>query len=162
MNKLVILGLTLVLAMELVTVTLAQRYTVLWVSGAAVAVVLLAGRRLLGHGLGTPVVEPPADGPAESLQRWISRTQTLIRWADASQADWDRHLRPRLAREFMTATGERQGGRDPAAMQATGRMVFGDDLWQWVDPSNVTREKARQPAPGRAALYEILQRLERI
>jgi hypothetical protein len=160
-NKLVILGLTLVVAVEVVTVTTAQRQVVLWMSGAAVAVVLLVGRRLLGHGFGAPVAEPLADGPAESLQRWISRTETLIRWADASQADWDRHLRPRLAREFMTATRERQG-RDPAAMQATGRMVFGDDLWQWVDPSNVTRTKAREPAPGRAVLYEILQKLERI
>jgi hypothetical protein len=160
-NKLVILGLTLVVAVEVATVTTAQRQVVLWMSGAAVAVVLLAGRRLLGHGLGAAVSEPLADGPAESMRRWISRTETLIRWADASQADWDRHLRPRLAREFMTATGERQG-RDPAAMQATGRMVFGDDLWQWVDPSNVKRAKAREPAPGRAVLYEILQKLERI
>jgi hypothetical protein len=160
-NKLVILGLTLVVAVEAMTVTMAQRHVVLWMSGAAVAVVLLAGRRLLGHGFGAAVAEPIADGPAESMRRWISRTETLIRWADASQADWDRHLRPRLAREFMTATGERQG-RDPAAMQATGRIVFGDDLWQWVDPSNVTRDKAREPAPGRAVLYEILQKLERI
>jgi hypothetical protein len=160
-KKLVILGLTLVLVVELATVTAAQRQAVLWMSGAAVAVVLLAGRRLLGHGFGAAVTEPLADGPAESMRRWISRTETLIRWADASQADWDRHLRPRLAREFMTATGERQG-RDPAAMRATGQIVFGEELWQWVDPSNVLRAKAREPAPGRAVLYEILQKLERI
>jgi hypothetical protein len=95
------------------------------------------------------------------MQRWISRTESLIRWADSSQADWDRHLRPRLAREFMTATGQRQG-RDNASMQATGRMVFGEDLWQWVDPSNISHADARNPGPGRDALYAILQRLERV
>jgi hypothetical protein len=47
-------------------------------------------------------------------------------------------------------------------MQTTGRMVFGDELWQWVDPSNVVRDKAREPGPGRTALYEILERLERV
>jgi hypothetical protein len=161
MNKLLILGLTLVVTVEVVTVTTGQRHMALWMSGAAVTIVLLAGRRLLGRGLGGPAAEEPADGPAESMQRWISRTKTLIQWADANQSDWDRHLRPKLAREFMTATGERQG-RDPAAMQATGRILFGDDLWQWVDPSNVSRAKAKEPAPGRAVLYAILQKLENI
>jgi hypothetical protein len=160
-SKLLILGLALVVAVEVIALTAGQRDVALWMSGAALAVVLLSARRLLGHGIAGQTAEPLADGPAESISRWISRTQTLIQWADASQADWDRHLRPRLAREFMTATGERQG-RDPAAMQATGRLVFGDDHWQWVDPSNVSRARARDPAPGRAVLYTILQKLENI
>ena len=46
-------------------------------------------------------------------------------------------------------------------MQATGRMMFGDELWQWVDPGNVSRTGRNEPAPGRAVLDEILQRLER-
>ena len=85
----------------------------------------------------------------------------MIRWADSSRRDWDRHLRPRLAREFMLATGQR-ANKDPAVMQATGRMVFGDELWQWVDPSNVAETGGREPGPGRAALSEILERLERV
>ena len=95
------------------------------------------------------------------MRRWIARTESMIRWADSSRADWDRHLRPRLAREFMLATGQRMG-RDTASLGATGRIVFGDELWQWVDPSNVARTGRREPGPGREALSEILERLERV
>ena len=160
MKKVVILGVAFVVGVEVLAFVMADHRLVLWISGGAAALVLLAGRHLLQS---APDSEPEllADGPEESMRRWITRTETLIRWADSSQAEWDRHLRPRLAREFMTATGQRPG-RGSAGMQATGRMVFGDELWQWVDPSNVVREAARQPAPGRAALYEILERLERV
>jgi hypothetical protein len=61
----------------------------------------------------------------------------------------------------MLATNQR-ANKDPAAMQATGRMVFGDELWQLVDPSNVAQTGGREPGPGRAALSEILERLERV
>lgn len=161
MNKFVTVGLALVIAVEVLAFMTAEHRAVLWLSGTVAAVVLLVGIRLVVNGSRVPADEPLVDGPAESMRRWIARTESLIRWADASQAEWDRHLRPRLAREFMMATGQRQG-RDPAAMAATGRMVFGDELWQWVDPSNVLKANARQPAPGREALYEILQRLERV
>jgi hypothetical protein len=159
-KKVVIVGVALVVAVEVLAFVMVEHRLVLWLSGAAAALVLLAGRRLMQS---APATEPEllADGPEESMRRWITRTETLIRWADSSQAEWDRHLRPRLAREFMTATGQRPG-RDAAAMQTTGRMVFGDELWQWVDPSNVVRDKAREPGPGRTALYEILERLERV
>lgn len=154
-------GFCLVVAVEVMaTVMVSHRY-LLAASGAALAVVLLAGRRLLAGAGQTAPAEVVSDGQAESMRRWIARTQTMIRWADASRADWDRHLRPRLAREFFLATGQRQG-KDPAALAATGRIVFGDELWQWVDPSNVDYSGGRQPGPGRAALEEILQRLERV
>ena len=96
------------------------------------------------------------DDAAESLQRWRSRTESSIQWADATRADWDRHLRPRLAREFVLATRQ----RDPAALAATGRIVFGDDLWRWVDPSDISRTGSREPGPGYATLEEILRRME--
>ena len=41
-------------------------------------------------------------------------------------------------------------------------MLFGDELWQWVDPENVSRTGGHEPGPGRDALDEILQRLERL
>jgi hypothetical protein len=47
-------------------------------------------------------------------------------------------------------------------MQTTGRIVFGDELWQWVDPSNVMPTGGHEPGPGRGALKEILERLERV
>jgi hypothetical protein len=154
-------GFCLVVGVEVLAIVLAHHRYVLVASGAAAALVLLTGRRLLG-GEAEPVsVERINEERAESMRRWISRTETMIRWADSSRAEWDRHLRPRLAREFFMATGQRQG-KDPAALQATGRIVFGDELWQWVDPSNVAYGAGGEPGPGRAALEEILERLERV
>jgi hypothetical protein len=66
-----------------------------------------------------------------------------------------------LARQFELATGQRKA-RDARAFQATGQMLFGPQLWQWVDPENVSRTGADEPGPGRAALDEILRRLERV
>lgn len=161
MKRYVVLGLMLVLGVELAAIALAPHRAVLWLSGGAAALVLLAGRRVLARAPTAAVPESLADGPAESMRRWISRTETLIRWADSSRRDWDHHLRPRLAREFMLATGQR-AGKDSATLATTGRMVFGDELWQWVDPSNVAQTGGREPGPGRGALDEILERLERI
>jgi hypothetical protein len=41
-------------------------------------------------------------------------------------------------------------------------MLFGVELWEWVNPNNVTRSGDHQPGPGRAALQDILQKLEQI
>ena len=161
MNKFVVLGFSLVIAVEVLALVMVDHRFVLALSGVAAALVLLEGRRLLTRSLATDQPESSSGGQAESMRRWISRTESMIRWADSSRADWDRHLRPRLAREFMLATGQKMG-RDPASLQATGRIVFGDELWQWVDPSNVARTGRRAPGPGRGALNEILERLERV
>jgi len=98
----------------------------------------------------------PVNDAQESLQRWKAQTETMIRWADAGRAEWDRHLRPKLAREFLMATRQ----KEPASVAAVGRIVFGDELWQWVDPHNVPTAGRDEPGPGRAALDEILRRLE--
>jgi hypothetical protein len=66
-----------------------------------------------------------------------------------------------LARQFEMATGQKRI-KDRAAYQATGQMLFGAELWTWVDPENVLRSGTEQPGPGREALDEILQRLERV
>lgn len=44
----------------------------------------------------------------------------------------------------------------------TGRMVFGDELWQWVDPQNISRTGGREPGPGREVLHDILVRLAKL
>ena len=160
MKKLVVVGLCLVIGVELMAIT-SDRQLVLLVSGVAVAAVLLAIRWFLVGEIGAASGEATSDDPGESLRRWRSRTETLIRWSESSRADWDRHLRPKLAREFQMATGHRQG-KDPAALQATGQMLFGPELWAWVDPGNVARTGGHEPGPGRAALDEILQRMEQI
>jgi hypothetical protein len=66
-----------------------------------------------------------------------------------------------LARRFAIATGQKQA-KDPAAFDATGRTLFGSELWAWVDPNNVSRTGVSEPGPGRARLEEILERLEQV
>jgi hypothetical protein len=92
---------------------------------------------------------------------WLSRTETMIHRSESTRADWDRHLRPMLARRFALATGQKQT-KDPAAFDATGRTLFGSELWTWVNPNNVSRTGVSEPGPGRAMLEEILERLEQV
>ncbi|MDT5014520.1 MAG: hypothetical protein QOD39_680, partial [Mycobacterium sp.] len=123
--------------------------------------VLLTLRFYLVRGPGYDPGDPPANDPAESLRRWLSRTETLISRAESTRRDWDRHLRPMLARQFEMATGQRQA-KDHAAFHATGSMLFGAELWAWVDPQNVSRTGGNEPGPGRDALDQILRRLEQV
>ena len=160
MKKLVAAGIFIVVLVELTAIALADREVVLAVVGAMVALVLVSLRIYL-------VREPRDDtetmtnDAAESLRRWLSRTETLVSRADSTRRDWDRHLRPMLARQFELATGQRQL-RNHVAFHATGTMLFGAELWQWVDPQNVSRTGESEPGPGREALDEILRRLEQV
>ncbi|MCV7302088.1 hypothetical protein H7J93_20895 [Mycobacterium barrassiae] len=160
MKKLVAAGFLLVAGTQLLALAGTDRRLILIMSGVAVVCALLAVRWFLVResDVGT---EEQRDDAAESLRRWLSRTETLIGQADATRRDWDRHLRPTLARQFEMATGQKRA-KDRAAYDATGRMLFGEDLWAWVDPENVSRSDVTEPGPGRAALDEILQRLERV
>lgn len=160
MKRIVALGVCFIVGMELLVLTARDRRFVLVAAGVALALVLLVVRRLLGFG-NEPVTQPEPDDQADSLRRWLSTTETTIRRSESTRADWDRHLRPMLARRYEIATGQRQA-KDPAAFQATGRVLFGDGLWEWVNPNNVARTGDRQPGPGRAVLEEILVRLEQV
>ena len=160
MKRLIALGVCLIVGTELLALILDDRRFVLAASGAATALVLLNIRRFLGHGT-QPAAEPDADDLGDALRRWLVTTETTIRWSESTRADWDRHLRPMLARRYEMTTGQRQS-KDPAAFHASGRMLFGAELWEWVNPNNVTRTGDRQPGPGRAALEEILERLEQV
>ncbi|MGO4444371.1 hypothetical protein AB4Z42_13540 [Mycobacterium sp. 2YAF39] len=161
MKKLVAAGFLIVIGVELMAFAGADRRLILIMSGIALACALLAVRWFLLREAELGDEEPRADDAAESLRRWLSRTETLISQADATRRDWDRHLRPTLARQFEMATGQKRA-KDRAAYNATGRMLFGTDLWAWVDPENVARGGVDEPGPGRDALDEILQRLERV
>lgn len=160
MKRSVALGVCFILGTELLALTQHDRRWVLAASGAGLALVLLSIRRALGHDPGGGA-EPGADEAGNALRRWLSTTETTIRWSESTRADWDRHLRPMLARRYEIATGQRQA-KDHAAYHATGRMLFGVDLWDWVNPNNVTLTRDNQPGPGRAALEEILRKLEQV
>lgn len=160
MNRTIGLGFCLVVAMELLALMQHDRRLVLAVSGVGLALVLLIIRRILERGLAPPA-EPDVDDLGDSLRRWLSTTETTIRWSESTRKDWDRHLRPMLARRYEIATGQRQS-EDRAAYHATGRMLFGADLWEWVNPNNIARGGEVYPGPGRAALEEILRKLEQV
>ena len=157
MTKVLAGGILLVLLAEGVAFAVARRWAVP-VTGAAVALFALELRSRFVGVRDDGDEQTPTDDALEALLRWRSQTETLIRWADSTRADWDRHLRPRLAREFVLATRQKES----AALAATGLMVFGARLWPWVDPQNVAAGPAagREPGPGREVLDEILQRLE--
>lgn len=160
MKRLIALGIFLIVGIELLALILHDRRLVLAGSGLALALVLLNVRRMLGN-RDELTAAPDSDDLGEGLRRWLSNTETTIRWSESTRADWDRHLRPMLARRFEIATGHRQA-KDPVAFAATGRMLFGDELWEWVNPNNMTQTGDHQPGPGRAALEEILQKLEQV
>jgi hypothetical protein len=161
MKRLVAAAIVMVVGAELLALLVPDRRYVLWASGIAVALVLLGVRRYLVHDIQPVAAEAGFNDPGELLRRWLSRTETLIQWSESTRSDWDKHLRPMLARQFEMATGQKKS-KDPAAFEATGRILLGDELWQWVDPENVAYSGGREPGPGRTALDEILQRLERV
>ena len=161
MKKLVAAGLCLVVGVQLLAMLMPERRLVLAMAGVAVAISLLALRWFLVRGIKPELSTPGANDAEESLRRWLSRTETLISWSESTRADWDRHLRPMLARQFGIATGQKQN-KNPEGFRATGRILFGDELWAWVDPENVARTNNHVPGPGRSALDEILRRLEQV
>lgn len=161
MKKLVAAAILIVALVELAAIAVLDRELILVVVGVMVGLVLLALRWFLVREHQPAAEDAPTNDPAEALRRWLSRTELLISRSEATRRDWDRHLRPMLARQFEMATGQKQS-KDRAAFQATGRMLFGAELWSWVDPQNVSRTGGEEPGPGRDALDEILQRLERV
>jgi len=160
-KKYVAAGVCVVIMVELVAIMVLDPELFLIAAGLVVAVVFLALRWLLSREAAPTDGADRGDDPAASLRRWLSRTETLISRSESTRRDWDRHLRPMLARQFELATGQRRA-RNAAAFHATGQMLFGEELWTWVDPQNVSRTGGEEPGPGRAALADILQRMERV
>jgi len=161
LKKLVAAGLCLVIGVQVIAMLMPDRRLVLVTVGLAVAVTLLALRWFLVRASEDDAATEGANGAEESLRRWMSRTETLISWSESTRSDWDRHLRPMLARQYGIATGQKQN-KNPEGFRATGRMLFGDELWAWVDPDNVARTDKHGPGPGRSALDEILRKLEQV
>ena len=161
MKRLVAAAFLMVACVEIIALTGRDRQLILVGAGLAVAVSLLGLRWYLVRDARPAAEQTPADDAAKGLQRWLSRTETLISHSETTRRDWDRHLRPMLARQFEMATGQKRT-KDRTSYHATGRMLFGAELWEWVNPENVSRGGAEEPGPGRAALDEILQRLERV
>ena len=89
-----------------------------------------------------------SDDAAESLRRWLSRTETLISRAESTRTDWDRHLRPMLARQFEMATGQRRI-KDHAALHATGRCCSVRSCGRgWTRRTSSRPAERRKPGPA--------------
>jgi hypothetical protein len=160
-KKVLAVAIVVVVGAQLLALAHPDRRVVLWVGGAAAAAVLLMVRWLLDRDARSAIDESRARDPAESLRRWRSKTEILIARADSNRSDWDKYLRPMLARQFELATGVRRS-KDPRVFHATAIALFGERLWPWVDPDNVSRGGAEEPGPGRAVLDDVLRRLEAI
>ncbi|MFC7448014.1 hypothetical protein [Rhodococcus daqingensis] len=161
MRRIAVIGIGLVAMLELATLRVGGSAPWLIAVGLSAAVVIFAMRRAVDAAR-TPEEDVPAqNSQQEMLRRWRLRTETLVSWADGSRADWDRHLRPMLAREYMHASGPR-AARAHAEIGSAGVAAFGADLWQWVDPTGAGRGDPGGPGPGRGALERILTRLERL
>jgi hypothetical protein len=161
MTRVVAGGFALIVAVELLVLVAPDRRYALLGAAAMAAIALLTVRWLLTRDAAYMVEESTSRDPAQTLRTWLARTETLIAWSEATRADWDRHLRPMLARQFELATGQRKS-KNANAFHVTAEMVFGADLWRWVDPDNVSPTGREEPGPGREVLDEILQRLERV
>jgi hypothetical protein len=158
----VVVGVCLALLAEFVAMCAPDRGGAHALTGVAVGLLLFSTRNYLGVVADPPVSDPPPDDVGESLQQWVSRTESLIHWSETTRLDWDRRVRPILARQFELATKANQRRTtDPAEFQAAGKMLFGD-LWQWVDPDNVVRGDVARRSPGRRTLEQILECLEQV
>ena len=155
MSKVLAGGFLAVLLAEIVGLMMGWRWA-LPVGGAALGLFALQLTGRLARSGNDGSTTAPSNDAMESLQRWKGQTEELIRWADGTRGEWDRHLRPKLARDFMVATKQKES----AALASSGRFVLGEELWQWVDPDNVAPTRRNEPGPGRDALDQILQRLE--
>ena len=143
--------------------TLRAREYVLLVAGVPVAIALCCFVWVLLHRerKEKEAADEMANGPAEMLRHWYARYQILADRADGSRADWDRHLRPLLANEFQLSAGLRVS-KNRRALENAGMHLFGAELWRWVVRADSALRDQDTPAPGRAALDEILSRLQRM
>ncbi|WP_280228736.1 hypothetical protein [Nocardia cyriacigeorgica] len=135
--SMVVTAVLVVVVIELVTLGRAREAT-LAAAGVPVAVALawLVWSLLGRSGPREPdLPDEIENGPAEMLHRWHARAQMLADRADGTRADWDRYLRPLLAKEFELSAGVRVA-KNRKAIEAAGIHQFGPELWRWVDPAN--------------------------
>lgn len=97
-----------------------------------------------------------ADAPAGDAA--LAHAEVLVSWAEGTRQDWDRHVRPMLAREFEDRVGSRRSAA--GSLATTGEFLFGAELWPMVDPAARFTGNDDRPGPGREALARILDRLE--
>jgi hypothetical protein len=138
---------------EAVTFAVDRRHLAV-VTGILLAVIVLGCAAAL-PGDRAPRRPAPAEDPLweRALARRRSRATALLLYADGSRADWDKHIRPMLAREFQRYCG------GPAAAAGHGPALLGPQLWPWVDPDATDVTAHDRPGPGAATLTAIIERM---
>ena len=111
-----------------------------------IAIIAVATARLRLRKPSTVDTEP-ADEPIDPT---VARARALVEWAGGTRLDWDRHVRPVLARELVELTRGRRAEH-----------LLGPELWPLVDPGR-TFDAPDEPGPGHAGLTRVLDRLERL
>lgn len=127
----------------------------------AIAVIFAAVMWLSSHVVGGARRVRHAEQPAATgvePDSTLTQAASTVGWAEGTRSDWDRHVRPVLAREFDNIVGARRSGS--RSRRETGQLMFGPRLWPLVDPAGGFTSGLGAPGPGRSALSEILERLE--
>ena len=119
MSRLLASGFLGVLVAEMIGVMFGWRWA-LPAAGVAVAVFGLQVVANLAAASRPAPAGAAADPALESLYRWKAQTESMLQWADATRGEWDRYLRPKLARDFLQATRQ----KDPAAVKAALDELF--------------------------------------
>ncbi|MQY26394.1 hypothetical protein [Nocardia aurantia] len=157
-GRIAVAGIVLLAGVEIVLLCCC-RSLLLPVGGVGLLLVLAVLRPAADPG---PRDHAETEAPTpEPIERWLARTAALLDFADSSRGDWDRHLRPVLAREFAMSLGHKAVG-DRRLVAQVGTAHFGAALWPWVDPSAAAPDRRSDPGPGRGVLLEIIDRLERL
>jgi hypothetical protein len=112
--------------------------------------IAIVGTRIWFGGRASSTVDPISF--QEDSDPAVARARGVVGWADGSRMDWDRHVRPVLARELAELT---RGRRSP------GERMLGPELWPLVDPE-YSFDAPDEPGPGRDGLARVLDRLERL
>ncbi|MGW0246345.1 hypothetical protein ACWDYH_06850 [Nocardia goodfellowii] len=157
LDRTVAAALVLVCGAQIAALALA-RQAVLPVAAAALALLVVAVVAV-ARSSSAPESADVEREPADTLPRWRSRVALLLDYAEGTQAEWDRHIRPFLAREFQLALGH-YGTNEAEATEAAGSAYFGPELWEWVRPHAIS--DAAEPGPGRAVFVAAVERLERL
>ncbi|MDV6014445.1 hypothetical protein [Haloechinothrix sp. LS1_15] len=104
---------------------------------------------------------PAAGAPDDSV---AARAATIASAARGTRADWDRHVRPVLAKEFAEITANRHPHAPETATEGerhrAGVRLFGATLWPLVDPEQAFTTRLGHQGPGPDALEAIVDRLE--
>ncbi|MEU7137865.1 hypothetical protein ABZ942_00295 [Nocardia sp. NPDC046473] len=161
LDRVLIAALVLIVVVDLASLAVGRR--VLGVATGVVIAVLVLAVAGISTGIDRlPRIESrPESAWGAAISRRQVRAALLLEHVDGSRGEWDRYIRPLLAREFQLSVGYRVGVGS-TALREMGRALFGPDLWHWVDPAAAAVSAQGEPGPGRETFVQIIDRMDRL